>query len=328
MLNRRGFIRQLGSLASGGVIGSSLLNAAQTVQAQPAPQAQSAQGEPRVPDFRIAHLTDMHVMPDGAMSVNAQAGFIRALEHSQNLSRKPDLILQGGDGIMDALRTGKAEVAAQWQAFQEALKKHLKTPIRHAIGNHDCWTGPASKNDPLYGKAWALKEYKLEKPYYAFEAGNWHVIVLDSTNLETKDAHGYMAKLDEPQFKWLEKELAATPKTKPVLVMSHIPILAVSPFLDGDNETSGNWVVPGAWMHIDARRIKNLFAAHSNVRLCLSGHIHLRDSAVYNGVTYACNGAVCGNWWRGNYQETKPGYAVVDLYNDGQFKIDYLQYDA
>ena len=81
MLNRRNFIRHAGHLASGGIVGSSLLN-----------QITQTQTETRAPDFRIAHLTDMHVMPDGAMSVNAQAGFIRALEHSQNLSRKPDLI--------------------------------------------------------------------------------------------------------------------------------------------------------------------------------------------------------------------------------------------
>ena len=317
MLNRRNFIRHVGHIASSSVIGSSLLNANEPAQAQL---------ETRAPDFRIAHLTDMHVMPDGAMSVNAQAGFIRALEHAQNLAHKPDLILQGGDAIMDALRTSKGDVTAQWAAFQDALKKHLRTPIRHAIGNHDCWTGPGSKNDPLHGKAWALKELKLEKAYYSFEAGNWHIIVLDSTNLETKDTHGYVAKLDEAQFKWLEKDLINT--TKPVLVMSHIPILAVSPYLDGDNETTGNWLVPGAWMHIDARRFKTLFNAHPNVRLCLSGHIHLQDSAVYNGVTYACNGAVCGNWWRGSYQETKPGYAVVDLYNDGAFKLEYVQYDS
>jgi 3',5'-cyclic-AMP phosphodiesterase len=319
MLNRRNFMAQIGILASGSVLGSSLNIS------EPALAKDSKLGT-RAPDFRIAHLTDMHVMPDGAMSVNAQAGFIQALEHSQNLSRKPDLILQGGDAIMDALRTRKGDVKAQWEAFQQALAKHLRTPIRHAIGNHDCWTGPSSKNDPLHGKAWALQEYKLKTPYYSFDAGNWHIIVLDSTNLETRDSHGYTAKLDEAQFKWLEHDLKITPATRPVLILSHIPILAVSPYMDGDNETTGNWVVPGAWMHIDARRLKTLFVAYSNVRLCLSGHIHLQDSAVYNGVTYACNGAVCGNWWRGNYQETKPGYAVVDLYNDGSFNLEYLQY--
>jgi 3',5'-cyclic-AMP phosphodiesterase len=319
MLNRRNFMAQVGILASGSVLGSSL-NALQPALSK------DLKSETRAPDFRIAHLTDMHVMPDGAMSVNAQAGFIQALEHAQNLSHKPDLILQGGDAIMDALRASKADVKAQWDAFGQALGKHLRTPIRHAIGNHDCWTGPGSKNDPLYGKAWAMQELKLAKPYYSFDAGNWHFIVLDSTNLTTQDSHGYTAKLDDVQFKWLEHDLKITPATRPVLIMSHIPILAVAPYMDGDNETTGNWVVPGAWMHIDARRLKTLFTAHPNVRLCLSGHIHLQDSAIYNGVTYACNGAVCGNWWRGNYQETKPGYAIVDLYNDGAFNLEYVQY--
>jgi hypothetical protein len=80
-------------------------------------------------------------------------------------------------------------------------------------------------------------------------------------------------------------------------------------------------------MHIDARRLKTLFLDHPNVKLCLSGHIHLRDSVMYNGVTYACNGAVCGNWWRGAYQETQPGYALVDLWNDGSFRVDYVRYE-
>jgi 3',5'-cyclic-AMP phosphodiesterase len=208
MLNRRRFMAQIGSLASGSVFASSF-NSGEAVLAK------ETKSEARAPDFRIAHLTDMHVMPDGAMSVNAQAGFIKALEHAQNLSRKPDLILQGGDAIMDALRASKADVKAQWEAFGQALAKHLRTPIRHAIGNHDCWTGPGSKNDPLFGKAWAMQELKLTKPYYSFDAGNWHIIVLDSTNLTTQDTHGYTAKLDEAQFKWLEHDLEVTPASRP-----------------------------------------------------------------------------------------------------------------
>ncbi len=44
----------------------------------------------------------------------------------------------------------------------------------------------------------------------------------------------------------------------------------------------------------------------------------------YNGVTYLCNGAVCGGWWKGDYQETKPGFALVDLYDDGTFEHQYV----
>ena len=88
-------------------------------------------------------------------------------------------------------------------------------------------------------------------------------------------------------------------------------------FLDGDLESTGSWVIPGAWCHIDARRIKNLFHQHPNVKVCLSGHIHLVDDVTYLGVRYLCNGAVCGGWWKGDYQEFAPAYALVDFYDDG-----------
>jgi 3',5'-cyclic-AMP phosphodiesterase len=313
MLNRRQLI-QAGVVSAGAIISGS------------GPEVLAQTSSERAPNLRIAHLTDMHVMPDGALGVNAETGFTKALEHAQSLARKPDLILQGGDAIMDALRTSKGDVTAQWAAFKRTLEKHVRTPIHHAVGNHDCWTGAGSTGDPLKGKTWALQQLGLEHPYYSFDQGAWHFVVLDSTNLETKDSHGYTAKLDEAQFKWLEADLKIVPKSKPVLILSHIPILAVCAYFDGDNEKTGDWLVPGAWMHSDARRLKDLFAQHPNVKLCLSGHIHLRDSLVYNGVTYACNGAVCGNWWRGNYQETPPGYAIVDLWNDGMHRIEYVTY--
>jgi len=127
-------------------------------------------------------------------------------------------------------------------------------------------------------------------------------------------------------MEWLRGELQSTPAKTPIVVLSHIPILCGCAFLDGHNEKSGNWVVPGAWMHLDARQIKDLFFQHRNVRLCLSGHIHLQDRLDYNGVTYLCNGAVCGGWWKGNYQETQPGYALIDLYDDGTFKHEYVRF--
>src|SRR5438552_2511432 len=75
-------------------------------------------------------------------------------------------------------------------------------------------------------------------------------------------AGGYEARLDDEQFDWLKADLQATPKTTPILILSHIPILAACALFDGDNEKSGDWVVPGAWMHLDARRLKSLFVEH------------------------------------------------------------------
>ena len=71
--------------------------------------------------------------------------------------------------------------------------------------------------------------------------------------------------------------------------------------------------------------IKTLFRQHPNVKLCLSGHVHLADEVTYLGVRYLCNGAVSGGWWKGPYQEFGPAYAVVDLFEDGSFD-HHLEY--
>ncbi|MGQ9650788.1 MAG: hypothetical protein ACUVXJ_11815 [Phycisphaerae bacterium] len=62
------------------------------------------------------------------------------------------------------------------------------------------------------------------------------------------------------------------------------------------------------------------------MKVCLSGHVHLIDRVDYLGVSYLCNGAVCGGWWEGPYQECDAGYALVDLYDDGSFEKRYVQF--
>jgi len=86
------------------------------------------------------------------------------------------------------------------------------------------------------------------------------------------------------------------------------------------------WTMLGGDMHTDTSKIIKLFYQHPNVKLCLSGHIHLRDKVIYNNVTYICNGAVSGAWWEGNRRETAPGYGLIDLYSDGSFEESYVNY--
>ena len=311
-VSRRGFVQ---SAVAAGAAGLGLwAGSGATVafgSAAPAPKRDAK----RV--LRLAHLTDTHVQPERA----GDEGFTACLKHVQSLEDPPTFILFGGDNVMNVDADGNTgeradQLIGVWNAV---LKAHCKLPHTTCIGNHDIL---GLKQDT--GKAWAVEQFGLEGKYFSFDRAGWHFIVLDSTTpLETG---GYTARLDEDQFKWLENDLKDTPTDRPVLVLSHIPIITVTSFFDGNNEKTGNWVVPGSWMHIDARRIKDLFNKHPNVRLCLSGHEHLVDQAIYNGVTYCCNGAVCGGWWKGNYHECAPGYGVVDLYEDGTFHNQYVVY--
>jgi 3',5'-cyclic AMP phosphodiesterase CpdA len=265
---------------------------------------------------RFAHMTDTHVQPER----EAGAGFAAALHRVQCLADKPDFVFFGGDNVMNVDGSKGADRAAvQLDVWNHALRNELSLPYYHCIGNHD-----VLRMHPVDGKKWAADAFGLEHRYYAFERAGWKFIVLDSTSPE---GGGYKGRLDEAQFEWLGGELAATPAATPVIVIGHIPILAACAYFDGDNEKSGDWRVPGAWMHIDARRIKDLFLRHPNVRLCLSGHIHLVDQVLYHGVTYCCNGAVSGGWWGGPCQEFQNGFGVVDLYDDGSFRNEYVTYE-
>lgn len=315
MWNRRRVLRNAGA---------AVLTAATGTLAMP--DAEAAEHKPKRV-LRLAHLTDIHVQPE----LRADEGLESCLRHVYAQKDRPGLILGGGDCVMDSFGQDAARTKTQWDVWDGVWKGFDAVPARHAIGNHDVWgwnkkSSRATGDEPLYGKRQAMDRLDLVERYYSFDRAGWRFIVLDST-FPQGDA-GYTARLDDAQFAWLTALLADTPATMHVLVLSHIPILCACAFLDGENEKSGDWVVPGSWMHIDARRIKDLFFRHPNVRLALSGHIHLRDRLDYNGVTYLCNGAVCGSWWRGSYHETPPGYALVDLFEDGTFANEYVVYDG
>ena len=275
--------------------------------------------------LRLAHLTDIHVQPERG----AEAGFAAALEHVRSLEDPPDLVLFGGDCIMDGFSQTRDRVDAQWRLWRRTLEAAaLPMPTVACLGNHDVWgwdrSGSGTSGDePGWGKARAIEELRMPGRFHRHElpGTGWMMLVLDSTQPR---CDGYVARLDEEQFAWLQAELEAIGPEQHVLMLSHIPILAACTFLDGDNEESGDWRVPGAWMHIDARRIKDLFRRHPNVRACLSGHVHLVDQVLYNGVRYCCNGAVCGAWWGGDRDECDEGYAIVDLFEDGSVENRYV----
>ena len=285
------------------------------------------------PVLRLAHLTDMHIAPGDATS----SGFARALRHAQALEPPVDAVLNTGDCVLESLFADRNATLAQWDAFNAVLDAELTLPIYHCIGNHDVWgwglEDPALEDDPLFGKGFALQGLGLARRYYTFDLGSWRFIVLDSTHpsiLGPGAPHAdipYTGRLDEEQFQWLEGQLAATPSAQPVCAVSHIPILSACELLDGPNEESGNWLVPGAWVHIDARRLWELFRLHPNMRACLSGHTHQHERIDYHGVTYLTNGAVCGSWWQGDYMGFPPAYVVVSFFADGSLESRFVAYD-
>ncbi|MCE3282096.1 MAG: metallophosphoesterase [Chitinophagaceae bacterium] len=273
--------------------------------------------------FRVAFLTDVHVKP----TAKAEQGMRNAFRHV-NSQERIDFIINGGDSIMDALNATKEKVQEQWDVWHKVLKEENKLPLRHILGNHDAWgwqmKDETVKTDPLYDKAWAVKEHGLQKPYYSFDHVGWKFIVLDSAH---ENNGGYIARIDEPQFSWLENELRSTDPDTHICITSHIPVVSFCSALFTDkNLDNGDWRISRALLHVDARRLIDLFKQFTNIRCCLSGHIHMQDKVEYSGIDYYCNGAVSGNWWNGAFKGFAPAYAIFDFHRDGSVKRTMVNY--
>jgi Icc protein len=291
-----------------------------------ASQPQLSSGSPRPRKIlTIAHLTDTHVQPE----LNAQAGLAMALRHAQSHPAKPDIILSGGDNIMDGFAQWRERTTEVWKIWSDTVREECSLPLYSCIGNHDIWGwaktwSKATGDEPFYGKQWAIDEMGLPGRYYSMDFKGVHLVMLDSTH--TDGGEGYIAKLDEEQFEWLAEDLGRVPPGRHTVIVSHIPIVSSTVFFYEDRNRNGNWDVPGSWMHVDAIRLKDLFRQHPTVKVCLSGHMHMVDRVDYLGVGYICSGAVCAGWWKGPCNEFENGYTILELFEDGSYDWQYVEF--
>ena len=319
-VSRREGLKLIGAGVAAGVMGG----AGRAARAADAPAAGGRA-------LRVAHLTDVHIQPERG----AADGFAQCLRHVQSQKDKPDLILFTGDNIMDAYRRDEARTKLQWELWQRVLKAECSIPHRALLGNHDIWGWDKAKSlttgsEPLWGKRFACDQLGIERSYYSFDQAGWHFVMLDSVQ-PFEDGTHYLARLDDAQRDWLAADLRAG-EGKPVMVLSHIPVFSITPFMAGKPEASPDGrrdtTIGQGGMHTDWPELKALFREHGGVKLAVSGHTHLVDRIDYLGTSYCCDGAVSGGWWkRPHLGECDAGYALIDLYPDGRFERHYVTYD-
>lgn len=311
-----------------GIIGLGLGLAA-SAAARPLAAAPSI-GAKRV--LRFAHPTDIHVQPER----KGAEGMAACFKHMMALDDKPALIITGGDLPMDTASTPEDRSRLEWNLFTKVLRDEVPSavPIHHTLGNHDIFgrDKKASKttgSEPNYGRRWFLEQFGYQSTWRSFDQAGWHFIILDSINL-LPDGYEFVCRISGEQLDWLKSDLTRTPKDTPIVVVSHAPIMSVANYFDKDDEEwntqSSDLKIAAKRMHVDCRELDALFRSHGNVKLCLSGHLHLLDTCVYNGITYICDGAVSGAKWKGSKRQTAEGYGLIDLYADGTFQHQYMNY--
>lgn len=260
--------------------------------------------------LRAAHITDIHISADN----DAPNRFRKCLQEIKN--HNVDFFLNGGDTIMaaDYDHITREQVLEQWRIWDGLKGEFNGIKVHSCLGNHDMWWAAPDRADFMYGKNYVVDKMEMPHRYYRFAINDWFFMVLDSNNANA-------GSLDGEQRKWFEDQLNELPKGASILVMTHYPILGVSTIPYGGN-------------HTDSKYITKLFHKHQDKKIhCISGHMHLLETATYNNVNYYCNGSMSGFWWgEGDaesagkywYHETPPGYSIIDFFNDGSIRNTYF----
>jgi 3',5'-cyclic AMP phosphodiesterase CpdA len=265
-------------------------------------------------DFAVAFLTDMHV--DG--NLGAPQGFAKAVRNAFDRPQPPEVLVTGGDLVMDILATGSDQADAQYALFDAPLQ-NLRVPIHHTMGNHDL-LGVFEKSGlqpdhPKYGKKYFYERFKQDHAYHSFDHEAWHFVILDSLGIEGRE---YIGWVDEEQRKWLTDDLAAS--ARPTVVFTHIPLW--SNFMEMRRGIADP--IPKGLCIVNAHEVAPILQK-SQVKLVLAGHLHINETFLYKGIEYSTVGAVSGNWWEGPREGFEEGYARLE-FRGPEVSWEYVDY--
>ncbi len=271
---------------------------------------------------RVAFITDMHVTPNYPNSLKVLDDTIAGLNQRAS---SLDIVINGGDTVYDILYEPKDKSEMQWAAVTEAFEK-CTLPIYHTIGNHDIWGWGLDKinpSEPGYGKQMPLDKLNMQNPYYSFTKENWKYIILD--NCQKKEL-GYKIGLDKPQISWLANELS-TAKEDNICIVSHAPLLSACYQMFTVFSEDGKRVILDDELLVnkDFDSIDALIH-HPKVKICLSGHLHMKEDLRYKNTRYISFNALSGAKWEGDFMGFAKAYALIDFYNDGTFdyRLEYV----
>ena len=224
---------------------------------------------------------------------------------------------------MYAITLGDMTWDLYWYSNDYALEDYLRTinslvddlKIFHTLGNHDYDYKATSDRD-------AAQPYTnlIAPPYYSFNIGQVHYVVLDDIDCDNYDgttSRDYLKRVSTGQLEWLARDLAYVDKDTPLVVILHAQV-----FYPDETE--------GFRLDHDAANTQQLLNALDGYRVhFVTGHTHLNfnvtpTDAVTGGrdIHEHNTGAICGSWWWSGHltpgihlcpDGTPGGYAVWDV---------------
>lgn len=217
---------------------------------------------------RIGMIADVHDQPERLQAF---------LEEAEK--QKPDFIIQLGD-LSDGTAESNNRMLTVWNRYRG--RKY------HVLGNHEL--DHASKQE-------IVNRQQMPAPYYSFDCGDFHFVVLDCNfilkedrYIGYEDANYYIDKeyrdlISPSQLEWLKKDLQQTDKR--VILFSHQTFADIT--VRGSNPVPNRIRVRQLIDRINRACPEN----KRKVIACFAGHDHLDHYNLMNGVHFfAVNSAL------------------------------------
>jgi predicted phosphohydrolase len=170
---------------------------------------------------------------------------------------KPDFVIGVGD-MIEGYTGDTAAIEEEWKEY-DALLETLSMPFYRVPGNHDIWDSTSA----------ALYRRYVGEPYYAFDAGPIHFIVLDTSRWST------VGSFPREQMDWLVSDLVKSRSAKHTVVIYHRPY----------------WIETVARGKPDP--LHDVLVDHG-VDAVFTGHYHVYFSGRYDGIAYTGVGSSGG----------------------------------
>jgi alkaline phosphatase len=204
--------------------------------------------------------------------------------------------VETGD-FVDAPSNTTQDIELGYLRTVDAAFRKVHAPTHYVLGNHCLNAMP---------KEVFLSEVGAAKPYYSWDQGGWHWVVLDACN--RKDGVSY-----EPgNFVWTDTEIPGAQREwlKADLERTQLPsVLFVHQRLDlprGDNYA--------IW---SSEEIRGIIAASGKVTAVVMGHSHRNFHVEMDGVHYLVTAATVEG--KGN---ENAGYSVLKGYASGVLELE------
>lgn len=281
-LSRRGFLRGaslfLGASAASCYAGGALL---------------AAPNGADKPALRLGLLTDVHhaeKAPVGTRYYREAVPKLREAVERFN-GDKVDLALELGDFI-DQAKSVAEEIA--YLEVIEAEFARLRCERHYVLGNH-CVATLTKKEFCQHSGA--------RKPYYSFDAGGFHFIILDACFRKDHEAYGRNnfvwtdTNVPPEELKWVAEDLERTARKAIVFVHQRV-------------DTTGLYAVK------NAPAVREILEASGKVLAVFQGHQHINDHREIGRIHYVTLVAMV----EGTGPENS-AYAVLEIMRDGSMRL-------